>query len=172
MTILFGISGIICALPQFMFGAPSPVSSDVITTNVSGVTSANSLGFSAQICDGVNDTSSDCNSDVMMKGQDIPLCMCVCLRVCVPVCLRVCVPVCLCVCVCVCLCVCLCVCMCVPVCPVLVTMGEAGHRSSRRDGESVLKCPPNMASSMISSSEMTWRSRALSVQMLLTTWWR
>lgn len=65
----------------------------------------------------------------------------------------------------------LCLLTCLPVFPVL-TMGEAGHKSSLREGDSALKCPPNMASSMISSSETTWWSSAFSVQMLFTTWWR
>lgn len=65
----------------------------------------------------------------------------------------------------------LCLLTCLPVFP-LLTMGEAGHKSSLREGDSALKCPPNTASSMISSSETTWWSSAFSVQMLFTTWWR
>ncbi|KAK7106612.1 solute carrier organic anion transporter family member 2A1-like isoform X1 [Littorina saxatilis] len=69
VTILFGISGIMCAMPHFMFGAPSPSGGNVRGGDVSNMTSPRSFrSFSGQICDGVNDTSSECNVDVTNNG--------------------------------------------------------------------------------------------------------
>ncbi|XP_025102615.1 solute carrier organic anion transporter family member 2A1-like isoform X2 [Pomacea canaliculata] len=55
-TVLFGISGILCALPQFLFGAPSP-SDDIVMGNVSKAASAGaSQTFQGQMCDTFNTT--------------------------------------------------------------------------------------------------------------------
>ncbi|XP_076437485.1 solute carrier organic anion transporter family member 2A1-like [Babylonia areolata] len=60
-TIMFGVSGIFCALPYFLFGAPSPASLTE-AGNVS-MTSAQPAGsFLGQLCDGVNDTSLNCDA--------------------------------------------------------------------------------------------------------------
>lgn len=67
VTVLFGISGIVCAFPYFIFGAPSPASSGVRNTaNVTGMTSPpSSKSFTGQICDGINETAVNC--DVVAK---------------------------------------------------------------------------------------------------------
>ncbi|XP_076471762.1 solute carrier organic anion transporter family member 2A1-like [Babylonia areolata] len=68
-TILFGLSGIVCALPQFLFGAPSPASWNG-AGNVSSMTSAKPSGrFEGQLCDGVNHTSLGCDVEVDGPGE-------------------------------------------------------------------------------------------------------
>ncbi|XP_076437182.1 solute carrier organic anion transporter family member 2A1-like [Babylonia areolata] len=66
-TILFGLSGILCAMPQFLFGAPSPTSSND-AGNVSSMTSSKPAGsFGGQLCDGINETSLNC--DMLKEGS-------------------------------------------------------------------------------------------------------
>lgn len=63
-TILFGISGVICAVPYFMFGAPSPLR-NLKTTNASdGTEKQTKSSFFGQMCDGIN-SSTEC----VVKGE-------------------------------------------------------------------------------------------------------
>ncbi|XP_076454928.1 solute carrier organic anion transporter family member 2A1-like [Babylonia areolata] len=70
-TLLFGLSGFVCALPHFMFGAPSPSlpPTGVDPANLSGMVSAvPSRSLLGQICDGVNHTVLDCHSSTEDGG--------------------------------------------------------------------------------------------------------
>ncbi|PVD27050.1 hypothetical protein C0Q70_12200 [Pomacea canaliculata] len=77
-TIFFGVSGIICALPHFLFGAPSPTV-DIKTSNITGVVSSRSTkAFGGQLCDNDNLTSLGCGmiaedatkSSAMLGGEN------------------------------------------------------------------------------------------------------
>lgn len=70
-TILFGVSGIVCALPYFLFGAPSPTSSDgADVSNVSAMTSGKSSGsFLGQLCDGDTEASLNCSVSTEDPGE-------------------------------------------------------------------------------------------------------
>ncbi|KAL8573442.1 hypothetical protein ACOMHN_032457 [Nucella lapillus] len=60
-TLLYGISGIVCALPQFLFGAPS-LQDGADVNNISAVTSGRPSGrFQGQLCDGVSLVSWNCS---------------------------------------------------------------------------------------------------------------
>ncbi|KAL8608608.1 hypothetical protein ACOMHN_002838 [Nucella lapillus] len=71
-TILFGVSGLLCSLPHFLFGASSLTSpDDAAVGNISTMTSVQpSKSMIGQLCDGKNHTSLNC--DVLSEGRDSP----------------------------------------------------------------------------------------------------
>ncbi|KAK7491035.1 hypothetical protein BaRGS_00017731, partial [Batillaria attramentaria] len=69
LTILFGVSGIICALPHFVFGAPS-YGSDVSAVNVTQMMSVRAFNtFVGQLCDGIHENTSAPCDVVMAKSR-------------------------------------------------------------------------------------------------------
>ncbi|KAL8617447.1 hypothetical protein ACOMHN_025759 [Nucella lapillus] len=67
-TVLFGVSGVLCALPQFLYGAPSPPPAS--SGNSSALAAGTPSGrFRGQMCDGVSHVSFNCSA-VVEDSQD------------------------------------------------------------------------------------------------------
>ncbi|KAL8618456.1 hypothetical protein ACOMHN_049873 [Nucella lapillus] len=67
-TILFGVSGLVCTLPQFLFGVSTPASSlsgaDVSNVSATMTSDRPSGNFGGQLCDGVSQGDVNCSATV------------------------------------------------------------------------------------------------------------